>query len=219
MADERRDPLGDAALAAAYRARRPSGAHLTESQWEQLTCDEMSRDDRDRALAHIVSCADCSTIHRSLIELRAGAAQIENARPSIGMSYRRWTIVGGLATAAAIVLALVINRPTRVDPDVLRSAGEKPTVTLVSPLPDALLGENRTFAWQPVDGADRYELRVTTSDGRPILTSNLDQTSTQLPNDVKLAAGEYFWQVVAMKGDATIAASPIRQFNSGITLR
>lgn len=214
-----RDPLSDDALAGAYRAtRKPSGDHLTPDQWERLACDELRGPDRERALAHIESCGECTAIHRGLLELREGATEIENRSPrdNAGLAYRRWSIAGGLATAAAIVFAVLINQPARVDPnDAMRSGLEKPIVTLI---PSAQLGPSRTLAWQPLEGADRYELRVTTTDGKPVFTSRRDQTSARIPLEIALQ-GEYFWRVIALKGDATIATSPISQFSVGATLR
>ena len=209
------DPLDTAALSAAFRrARKPSGDHLSETQWERLTCDEMAADERDIALAHIMSCAECSTIHRSLIELRAGATEIEGTRPrpNAGVSYRRWTIPGGLATAAAIVLAIWIYRSPQVPPTgVTRSAREPGAVSAIAPLANQPLIDRR-FSWQPVAGADSYELRVSTADGVRVFTSKRDETSAVLPAEIHLSAGSYYWQVVAFSGETTIATSPMMRF-------
>ena len=215
MADDPRDPLDEARLGAAFRsARKPTGTHLTESEWERLTCDEMTPAERDTALVHIMSCAECTTIHRGLMELRKGAAEIEDARRQndSGSYYRRWTIAGSLATAAAIVLALLINRPTRVEPDnVMRSSSAAVVMNVMSPRANEPLID-RKFSWQGVSGATAYELRVSTQDGVRIFTSRRDETFAELPREIELGAGTYYWRVLAFKGDAEVAASPLIPF-------
>lgn len=215
MADDPRDPLDDDELAAAFRStRRTSGIHLTEPEWERLTCNEMTPAERDTALAHIISCAECSTIHRGLMQLREGAGEIEQARPreTSGTYYRRWMIPGGLATAAAILLALLINRPTRVEPGtVTRSGTETAAITVLSPTANEPLID-RKFSWQGIAGATAYELRVTTQDGNRLFTSKRDETFAELPREIELVAGTYYWRVLAFKGDAEIAASPLIPF-------
>jgi hypothetical protein len=229
MVADSRGPLDDDALAAAFRASRtPAGSHLSDADWERLTCDEMTGAQRDAALAHIMSCPECTAIHRSLIQLRTGAAEIAAAgppglsevegRPNIA-GRRFWAIAGGLATAAAIVAAVLINRPTRVDPDVMRSSREAAAIIAIAPQPGTAL-INRRFEWQPVAGADSYELRVSTRDGVRVFTSKRDETSAVLPNEIELDAGaSYYWRVLAFKGDAELAASPLTPFTVAATSR
>lgn len=219
MADDIRDPLNDDSLAAAFRdARRTLGTHLTEAEWERLTCDEMTLAERDTALAHIMSCDECATIHRSLIQLRAGAQQIESPPSrSVGatrFSNRRWAMVGGLATAAAIVLALLINRPTRVEPDnVMRSGAEVAALNVMSPRANEPLID-RKFSWEGVPGASAYELRISTQDGVRLFTSRRDETFAELPREIELQPGTYYWRVLAFNGTTEIAASQLIPFTA-----
>jgi hypothetical protein len=211
--DQSRDPLNDDDLAAAFRSsRRVSGEHLTEAEWERLTCGEMAPAERDTALAHIMNCAECSTIHRSLMQLREGAATIESAKDDAGQAYRRWAIPGGLAAAAAIIVALLIYRPARVEPDnVTRSATRAAAVTVLSPTANEPLIDRR-FSWQGIAGATAYELRVSTQDGTRLFTSRRDETFAELPGEIELKEGTYYWRVLAFKGDAEVAASPLVPF-------
>jgi len=215
VADEGRDPLNDDNLAAAFRSsRRASGEHLTETAWERLACEEMTPADRDTALVHIMNCAECSTIHRSLMQLREGATNIDGAHDDAGQSYRRWMIPGGLAAAAAILVALLVNRPARVEPDnVTRSATEAAAVTVLSPTANEPLIDRR-FSWQGIAGATAYELRVSTQDGARLFTSRRDETFAELPGEIELKEGTYYWRVLAFKGDAEVAASPLVPFIS-----
>ena len=216
VVDPAGDPLSDAALADVYRAsRRPVGDHLSQDQWEHLTCDELSAADRDGALAHIESCGDCSTIHRSLLELRDGATAIEDTRPrdNAGLSYRRWTIAGGLATAAAIVFAVLVNQPARTTPgdEVTRSSETRAAIALVTPSPNSVLA-GRRFEWQPVATATAYELRVTTADGAGVWSTRVTAPTIELPEGVVMRSGAYYWQVTALREDAAIASSPMVAF-------
>ena len=73
----------------------------------------MTPSERDTALVHILTCEECATIHRSVMQLRDGAGAIGGAKSATaGARYRRWSILGGMAAAAAIIVALVINRPS-----------------------------------------------------------------------------------------------------------
>jgi hypothetical protein len=213
VADDPRD-LTDGALAAAFRSPRASGTHLTEAEWERLTCDEMTAAERDTALGHIMSCAECTTIHRSLMQLREGATEIEQQRPrnNAGTNYRRWSIAGGLVTAAAIVAAVLINQPTRVVPDnVMRSGTETTAITVLSPRANEPAVDRR-FSWQGVSGATSYELRVTTQDGVRVFTSRRDETFAELPAEIEVKSGTYYWRVVAFKGETEVAASTLIPF-------
>lgn len=225
MADDTRDPLDDDSLRAAFRSGNGARgrSHLSDAEWERLTCDEMPPGERDTALVHIMSCAECTAIHRSLMQLRAGAMQIAppslrsgeaGSRSSAGTHCRRWSIYGGLAAAAAIVIALLINRPARVDPgSVLRSGAAAAVVTVLSPHANEPAVDRR-FSWQGIAGATAYELRVTTQDGARIFTSRRDETFAELPAEIDLQEGTYYWRVLAFKGDAEIAASPLIPFIS-----
>lgn len=216
MTDPTRGPLDDAALAAAFRgARKPSGDHLSETQWERLACDEMPPAERDTSLAHILSCADCTAIHRSLMELRTGATEIEGLAPQpvAGSSQKRWAIVGGLAAAAALILTVLVDQPSRPSAGGEAARSDRPAggVTVIAPGSGSVLAD-RHFAWQPVPGADSYELRVHTDDGGRVFTSRRDETSADLPADTQMPRGSYYWLVTAFKDGATIASSPLIPF-------
>jgi hypothetical protein len=216
VADPTRGPLDDAALAAAFRgARTPSGDHLSETQWERLACDEMTPAERDTALAHILSCADCTAIHRRLMELRTGAAEIDGPAPQplAGWSQKRWAIAGGLAAAAALILAVLVNQPSRPSAGGEAARSDRPAgvVAVIAPGSGSVLAD-RHFAWQPVPDADSYELRVHTEDGGRVFTSRRDETSADLPADIRMPRGPYYWQVTAFKDGAAIASSSMVPF-------
>lgn len=211
------DPLSDEALAGAYRAtRKPSGDHLSPEQWERLTCDELQGADRDRALAHIASCGDCTTIHRGLLELRSQATTLEagDAVPAHAGGRYRWPLVGGLAAAAALVAAVLINQPGRttlpVD-DALRSGDALARIAVITPAMERALTDRR-FQWQPVATASTYEVWVHTAEGGRVWSTRTSAPSAEVPADVTLSSGAYYWRVTAHRGEATIASSAMIPF-------
>lgn len=215
----RKRSLDDDVLMAAYRQTSAAdrGPHLTEDQWEQLSCGEMDEDARGHAMAHIVSCQECTAIHRSLIALSAEAPQFDPAvtpPPAHASSWRPWwSYALGLAAAAGIVVAVFVNRPAPVPADdhVVRSASASTAVDVVSPSSGTRLTERR-FSWQAVATADTYEIRVNAADGGLVWTGTTRTTSIELPASIAPAAGRYFWQVSALKEGVAIGTSPIVAF-------
>jgi hypothetical protein len=70
----------------------------------------------------------------------------------------------------------------------------------------------RRFEWQPVPTATAYEVRVNTADGARAWSTRVSTSSAELPANVILAGGAYFWQVTALREDAAIASSPMVAF-------
>jgi hypothetical protein len=215
--DVSRDPLGDDALSEMYRnTRRPIGEHLSPDQWERLTCDELRGADFDGALLHIEGCSECLAIHRSLLALRSEATALEigEAAPISSGGRRRWPFAAGLAAAAALVAAVVLNQPERtaltVD-DTLRSGEARVTITAVTPAANTVISGHR-FEWQPIASATTYEIRVHTADGTRVWSMRIDASSAEWPADVAASSGAYYWQVSALRGDAIIASSPMVPF-------
>lgn len=211
--------LEDDVLKEAYRlaGTTTDGPHLSERQWEQLTCGELTEADRHDALGHILSCRDCTRIHRSLLAMSAEAATFDEhaVRPGIVRpASRTWMYLGGLATAAAIVAAVVLDlRPARTGHggDVSRSATGTVAVALVAPLADAALRERR-LQWQAIATADAYEVRVNAADGGAVWKARVTTAEVRLPPEVPLAAGRYYWQVIAFREGIIQGTSAITAF-------
>jgi hypothetical protein len=213
-----RDPLSDEALAGVYRAaRQPAGDHLSPEQWERLTCDELRGADFDRALAHIESCGECTAIHRGLLDLRHEATALEagDAVQVRAGGRRRWTLVGGLAAAAALVAAVLINQPgrTTLSNDVTRSGETRIAIEMVTPAPGSAFA-NRRFEWKQFPGATAYLLRVDTADGALVWATRVAATTAQLPENVAMPGGAYYWQVTALRGEAVLASSLMVAFRA-----
>ena len=213
------DRLEDDVLKEAYRlaSTTTDGRHLSERQWEQLTCGELTEADCHDALRHIVSCTDCTRIHRGLLAMRAEAAAFDEhvvQRGVVRPASRTWMYLGGLATAAAIVAAVVIDlRPARTGQagEVSRSGAGSVPVELVAPLADAPLQERR-LRWQPIASADAYEVRVNAADGGAVWQARVTTAEAHLPHEVPLAAGRYYWQVIAFREGVIQGSSAITAF-------
>jgi len=202
----------------AYLASRDNaGPHLTESEWVQLGCGELTADALVRAHAHITDCARCTEVHRSLLAMAAGAAQFDPnaATPRATHQHSRlWMTLGGLAAAAAIFAVVRVDlRAPHTEPtiEVARSQGGPVAIAIVAPKPDTALVARR-FAWQAVATAESYELRINTSDGGAAWSVRTSATDATVPVEHALVAGRYYWQVTAFRESTAIATSPLSAF-------
>lgn len=205
-------------LRAAYRQAHPTAAspHVSGVQWEQLTCGELSPSERDHLLTHIFSCPPCQQVHRSLLQVRAEAPAFDRLADGDAVATpvaRKWMYLGTLAAAAVIAAAVFVDlRPLRSRPDdVVRTGAARATLTLLVPAADQVLS-NRQLSWQPVDGADEYEVRVSAADGGAVWTARVPSSAASIPQQVAMPAGRYYWQVTAIRDGAAAGASPMARF-------
>lgn len=87
-----------------------SGApHPDEAAWERVLSNDATADERRRLMAHVVSCASCAEIYRTLTAVRREAAAFDPGAPApapvAARSMRR------VAYAAAAVLVLAVSVP------------------------------------------------------------------------------------------------------------
>lgn len=211
-APPRKRPLDDDSLMAAYQAAAHNArGHLTDREWEQLACGELDDAARERAMTHILSCADCSTIHRAIIGVSEGARAFDPRAASGAAahrsSWRLWTLAGGLAAAAVIAIAVVVDSPVRPrpQPDATRNGSAGAIVTITTPLvlPD------RHVAWSEVAKADTYEVRLNDSTGAPAWSTRVTAAETELPAGVTLARGTYYLQVSAIREGVIVGTSAL----------
>ena len=102
----------------AYRESDPGDdfGHLTEERWEALACDEMTSEDREAALDHILTCAQCSDTYRALQILRSQATAFDPGAPAPLKSQKErsssrrglWGGLSFLALAAVVTMAIVL---------------------------------------------------------------------------------------------------------------
>jgi hypothetical protein len=190
------------------------GKHLSEDQWEFLACDEMAPAEKDAALDHVLSCAECSRVHRAVLAIRDEAHAFDpgapQPRPAAVMNrtaaWRRLLV--GLATAAALISVFFLVRPLirsgpagpgGSQPITLRQGGHLAVPVPVSPVgrvqraPDGL-------SWRAVQGARGYVVELLDGDGELLWKSEeITAIHTPWPKGIAEAPGRYYWRVLAIR--------------------
>ena len=201
----------------------PDPAHLEETTWERLACDELDTPERDAALEHITSCNECSRVYRALTALRDGAAAFDPSVPAGRVLERprrpvRFWAYGGAAAALAAGLVLVLAFPPpwigqpAVTQRVSSIRGDDRAPVTLQPRGVVMDGP-RQFRWESVTGADAYRVRVFSASGTVIWSSALiPTTAIDAPADLGLDAGAYFWDVSAHKGGEPVGQSALTRF-------
>lgn len=87
--------------------------------------------------------------------------------------------------------------------------GERPELELVSPVGGPLLDTPPKFAWQPMKGADSYEIEVANAARTPLWKTQLAGTESRYPPHAPplLAPGMYYWRVTARAAGKPLAAT------------
>lgn len=129
--------------------------------------------------------------------------------------FRRPWALELVGAGALLLVLLVVGVTTLFNPedagDVKQAEGRL-EISVVKPTATAPF--DRTFDWQPIEGATTYRVLVFTSDGaRSFEVRDLKTTSVALSPTVKLAPGRYFWQVIATRDGETLAESPRTPFD------
>lgn len=181
-------------------------SHLDETTWERLALDELAPEDRQRALAHVVSCPRCTTVWKSVLALEREARAFDPSGPPprvLAPRSRRW-LAGGVAVAlaAAAVLAIVLVRRPHDEGRVLRGSG----ATLEVASPRGEVGRPVRFAWTPVAGADRYRLELFSGPGELAWSTTVTDGPYEVPAGVELGQAR-FARVTALAGDRPITSS------------
>lgn len=208
--------MDDETLGRAYRqSLSNAGVHLTEAEWTALQLNELATADRNRLLAHVVSCAECTAIHRSLLTLAAEAPAFDREVPSNAASRSRstWYWAAGLAAAAILVIGVRINRAPGADAtqDVVRNSSTVAVIETTSPRAGRPLA-NRRIEWSAVTSAAQYEVRISSTDGGTVWQSQVAATATDVPSSVALR-GHYYVQITALRDGAVIGSSPLVPFD------
>jgi hypothetical protein len=87
-------------------------------------------------------------------------------------------------------------------------------VTLTEPIEGAMGGHIDHFAWQRVDGADGYVIKIVAVTGNRTVWESQPLTATEvtLPPTVALEPEVHTWSVTARKGSDVIATSATQKF-------
>jgi hypothetical protein len=119
---------------------------------------------------------------------------------------RSWVCTGlRLRLAAALTVTALAVAGCSSGDSAGSASGPRP-VTVVKPTAETPF--DRTFDWNPIDGATDYRVVVFTDDGeRSFEVHDLRTTSVALAKTVTLPAGSYFWQVTALRDGQAVGES------------
>jgi hypothetical protein len=89
----------------------PDSPHVSDETWEALALHELSPPERDVVARHVVACAACGEIYRSLLGLEDEAREFDAGVPAaapvvVSTSSRTWMAV---AASVAVVLSGVVG--------------------------------------------------------------------------------------------------------------
>lgn len=84
---------------------------------------------------------------------------------------------------------------------------EQQGIEHVSPGRDSVGAQPRKFEWTAVDGADGYALLLVNEIDIEIWETTVQATSIEVPKDLVLDPGTYYWAVGAFRGGRQVAYS------------
>jgi hypothetical protein len=189
--------------------------HLSSAQVADLLDELLDPGDRDSVITHLSTCAEC---RHEVAELHLALSRTDERR-------RRARWVAGAAIAAAAVVAFVtIPRITsgpvlRENPSSTRtstSAVESPAqIRIVQPSDSTAVSSAVSFTWRPAGTDASYLITVQDGAGVVIWLKTTSDTSTALPETVRLASKTpYFWSVDARLADGSSASSGFHPFTT-----
>jgi hypothetical protein len=120
-----------------------------------------------------------------------------------------------VAALGAIVAAAIAISVTSRDDHAARPEMQPELKAITVGSPDGTLkGAPARFEWQPLAGADAYELTLYADDARVLWTSPRSAATTvERPPSITLpTAQQYHWQVQAFAGNKTIGESRLTTF-------
>jgi hypothetical protein len=181
--------------------------HLSATEVAAFVDGTSSSELRGAAERHLAECDECR-------EEVTSCARLVAAAPPRSPRRIPWPVV--LPLAAALVVAVVWSRPSSragVPPASERATptdGER--IILVEPAPDASLGgrgaDARRLVWRAIDGSVGYHVVIKTAEGSEVWRGEVADTTTIIPADLPLRAGEqYVWRVDGQRADGSTASS------------
>jgi hypothetical protein len=187
---------------------------LDEDTLAELVDGALEPPRRADAMRHLAGCARCRGAVASLAEALA-SPEVAAAAASRPRARRLLRVGIPAAAAAAVLFVAVLGRPAgRSDPPPAHRApadtsAERPLA--LSPVGPGVRPES--LRWQSVGGADLYRVTLYRADGRVLYARELRDTTTGLPDAIRLApGGSYLWMVEARTGWNRWSASPLFEF-------
>ena len=199
----------DADIAAAWNTRSgPRRADCPASErLAAAAVGSLAEPDVEVVADHLGECPDCAEEYRLALGLEE-----EGAAPAVVP--RRARLARGTAWAGAVAAVLLLalaaptllHRPPATD---LRYRGPADArITTLEPegvTPAPL----RRFRWQPVPGADGYDVRLYGEDGGLVWRTETTVPEAAIPTDSKVGPGRYRWMVSARRGHQVVAESAL----------
>jgi hypothetical protein len=185
--------------------------HPSELDLAAFLDHDLTSEARRELEAHLVTCEEC----RALV---AGTARLlPGSRPK---PMRHVFVVGGLATAALLLLTLIPRAPVREPASETRRADSSDLRALrfgTQAPPDGALirPDTLVFSWDRVAGDATYQLTISTETGAVVWTRQTADTSLPLPASVAVRLQPkktYYWQVDALLPSLRSTSSPLRRF-------
>lgn len=207
------DAFDDRALRAAYQTwmRRDRGSHLDDAAWQRLAAGDAVQSERDLLFAHIMTCAECSTLWRSVSLLRQQAESdglIERRTTAPRSFLRSWFMPAALVATLLVVAgtAIVMRRPAAAPPMMRGTAALAPVEGLMM----AYASDGTPMLlWTPLSTASTYRIEIFSADGKPLWSGDVTAAPMRWPADAPRAKGAYFWRVEAHDGGSAIARSKL----------
>lgn len=213
----------------------PHSPHVSDHLWEAIAMGELPPAERDAIAAHVVACAECSAIYRSLRALEEEAPAIDPGAPAAApsaMASRAWYAAAAaalIAIAGALLLwnlalrrentelAAVVARSTAAP---ATTAGDRVLPIEIGaevnvPIVDVQAGALRGAGTQPVEATLAADVPLATL----ILNTDIRDAGGTYRLMVIDAAGQTVWQSDGLRltefHTFTIALSP-RDLGPGV---
>jgi hypothetical protein len=187
--------------------------HLSAAEIASFIDRTLEGEVRARAVEHLSICERCRDEVAACVRL----ATTVPAEKDTSVVWRTVAVV-----AAVLVLAVALRSPWRQQATTggersvtaERSAPMSNHITTVLPADSVIIARSRLqFVWRRDERATTYALAVDDSSGKPIWTSEISDTTSILPDSVRLSpSGLYFWHVDALHIDGSSAKSSAMAF-------
>lgn len=201
-------------LAARAEGREPSPDCLDDDTVAALAEGSLDALLRERAVAHLATCAHCRLAVASVARA-LGDRAVARATGGGGGRWRRLVRIALPAAAAALVLLVLWPRPAN-DGGQHRAPGKDAT----APLPIAPVGavaRADALRWTMVPGADRYRVTLYDARGAVLYETQVGDTTATLPDSVSVVPGRsYLWKVEARTGWDRWSASTLVEFSAPV---
>ena len=192
------------------RLPRPTPGCPEAELFRRVAQGEAAAAQREELADHLVSCADCSEQYRLIVQLRSWAngretsgTAADSQRPSRRSLSWISALAASLLIAAGLSLFLRLRPPSA--PVASRDRGPATAALAVDPPDRALLAAAPSrLAWEPVEGADGYEVTLYDFESSPIWESPpISRAEIAFPDFVRKkieSGGRFYWRVTVRKG-------------------